>query len=158
MSGLSQDSVSRNSSENSPQSVIYQARFENLDRVRQFVGQAAQECGLNANAIYQVQLAVDEAFTNIVEHAYGGECDEDIQCTCQISDEGLNVMLHDCGQAFDPTVVPDPDLKASLQERRVGGLGVYFIRQLMDEVEFKFTTSPDTGRACNMLKMFKRKE
>ncbi|MBN1147288.1 MAG: ATP-binding protein [Anaerolineales bacterium] len=134
------------------------ARFENLDCVREFVGQAAQECGLDATAIYQVQLAVDEAFTNIVEHAYGGECDENIQCTCQASDEGLSVTLRDCGRAFDPSNVPDPDLEAALQERQVGGLGVYFIRQLMDEVEFKFDASPDTGRACNTLRMFKRKE
>ena len=158
MSESSQDSAPRNSSESLPQTVIYLARFENLDRIREFVGQAARSCGLDATAVYQVQLAADEAFTNIVEHAYGGECDEKIQCTCQISDEGLGITLRDCGQVFDPTQVPDPDLKATLQERQIGGLGVYFIRQLMDEVEFKFTVLPDTGQACNLLRMFKRKE
>jgi len=150
LSGLPKDSA--------PQSAIYLARFENLDHVREFVGQAAQACGMDETAVYQVQLAVDEAFTNIVEHAYGGECDEEIQCTCQICNQGLSITLRDCGRSFDPTGVPDPDLDATLQERQVGGLGVYFIRQLMDEVEFKFITLPETGETCNLLRMFKRKE
>ena len=62
----------------------FTAQFANLDNVREFVGDAAQKCGLNASAIYAAQLAVDEAFSNIIEHAYGGECMEMIECTCQI--------------------------------------------------------------------------
>jgi anti-sigma regulatory factor (Ser/Thr protein kinase) len=54
--------------------------------------------------------------------------------------------------------VPDPDLEADLQQRQVGGLGLYFIRQLMDEVQFKFITLPETGKPCNVITMFKRKE
>lgn len=138
--------------------MVYPAQFENLDHVREFVGDAAQKCGLDASAVYSVQLAVDEAFSNIIEHAYGGECLDNIECKCQIAGSGLTVTLRDCGSPFDPSVVPEPDLDAELEDRDIGGLGLYFIRQLMDEVEFSLVPDPETGRRCNILRMRKRKE
>jgi serine/threonine-protein kinase RsbW len=146
------------SSSGTQEMMVYPAQFANLDHVREFVGAAAQKCGLDAPAIYAVQLAVDEAFSNIIEHAYGGECLDQIECKCQIADSGLTVTLRDCGHPFDPAAVPDPDLVAELKDRDIGGLGLYFIRQLMDEVEFSFISEPETGRRCNVLRMQKRKE
>jgi serine/threonine-protein kinase RsbW len=138
--------------------MVYPAQFENLDQVREFVGAAAQKCGLDASAVYAVKLAADEAFSNIIEHAYGGECQDQIECKCQIADSGLTVTLRDCGFPFDPAAVPDPNLTAELEDRDIGGLGLYFIRQLMDEVEFSFVPEPKTGRRCNVLRMRKHKE
>jgi len=146
------------SSVRSKRSVILTAQFENLDRVRDFVAESAEECGLEPAAVYAVQLAVDEAFTNIIEHAYGGESNEKIECTCQIVGEDLEVTLMDCGRPFDPSLVPGPNLDAELQEREVGGLGLYFIFQLMDEVHFSFTRKLELNKNCNLLRMIKRKE
>lgn len=142
----------------SSQTVIYSARFENLDRVRDFVGGLADKSGFEPAAVYAVQLAVDEAFSNIIEHAYGGESDDQIECSVRASRKELVVSLRDCGKPFEPDKVPDPDLTAELEEREVGGLGLYFIRQLMDEVEFSFIAHPETGENCNLLRMVKRKE
>jgi len=139
-------------------SIVLSAQFENLEWVREFVGQAASDCGLKPSEIYAVQLAVDEAFSNIIEHAYGGECLENVQCSCEISDDALEIRLRDCGQSFKPGKVPSPDLTADLHNRKIGGLGLYFMRQLMDDVDFIFTTDPETGRPCNILKMVKRRE
>ena len=138
--------------------LTFPARFESLDHVRNFVGRAAEECGLNTGAIYAVQLAVDEACSNIIEHAFGGECSEDIQCVCEMGSTSLTVTLRDCGKPFDPSQVPDPDLDAKLEDRSEGGLGLYFMRQLMDDVSFTFI--PDVGgeEGCNILKMVKVKE
>ena len=141
-----------------PHELILLAQFENLERVREFVARHAQAYELSEQAIYSVQLAVDEAFTNIVEHAYGGESREKIECTCRITDDGLEITLRDCGQTFEPNGVPEPDLDAALEDREIGGLGLFFIRQLMDEVEFKFITEKDPKRKCNLLRMVKRKE
>jgi len=138
------------------QSEIFTAQFENLDHVREFVGQAAQSSGLNDAAVYAVQLAVDEAFSNIIEHAYNGECEEKIECTCQIMASGLVITLRDCGKPFDPTAIPDPDLDVELENRDIGGLGLYFIRNLMDEVSFSFALEADSGKQCNVLRMIKR--
>lgn len=140
------------------QTRVYAAQFDNLEPVRQFVGEAARQSGLDDSAIYAAQLAVDEAFTNIIEHAYGGESLEKIECSCEIFEAGLVITLCDCGKPFDPVAVPDPDLEADLEDRDIGGLGLYFIRQLMDEVEFNFTRQAETGKLCNVLRMVKRKE
>jgi serine/threonine-protein kinase RsbW len=136
-----------------PKTATFPARFASLAAVGEFVTHAAEAAGLNARAIYAVQLAVDEACTNIIEHAYGGEGRGDIECTCIVNKNGLTVILRDYGRPFDPTSVPEPDLCASLEDRKVRGLGLYFIRQLMDQVRFEFT--PDSG---NVLTMVKRKE
>jgi serine/threonine-protein kinase RsbW len=95
-------------------------------------------------------MAVDEACTNIIEHAYGGEGRGDIECTCQIDSDGLTVRLCDHGRPFDPSSVPEPDINAGLEERREGGLGLFLIRKLMDEVHFEFT--PESGNVLTMVK------
>jgi serine/threonine-protein kinase RsbW len=145
-------------SEPSVRSVTYPAQFENLELVRSFVAEAAEDCGLEPAAVYAVQLAVDEAFTNIIEHAYGGESDQKIQCECRVNPDGLSISLKDCGKPFDPEDVPPPDLEADLEDREVGGLGLFFINQLMDDVQFSFGTEPESGKTCNILTMVKRKE
>ncbi|MBN2549070.1 MAG: ATP-binding protein [Anaerolineales bacterium] len=152
-------------SESSVESIVQQtplkltlpALFENLDVVRQFVAGQAETCGLDPEAVYSVQLAVDEAFSNIIEHAYGGECQEKIECTTQITEQGLVIIIKDCGKPFKPEDIPDPDLDSPLEERQVGGLGLYFIRQLMDEVVFTFA-QPGNQHSCNIVRMVKRKE
>ena len=138
--------------------VVLAARFESLDRVRDFVGEQAEQSGLEPAAVYAVQLAVDEAFSNIIEHAYGGESDEKVECTTQVTRNELIITLLDCGNPFNPESVPDPDLEAALEEREIGGLGLYFIRQLMDDVEFTFVHDSEKNKACNLLRMVKRKE
>ena len=128
-------------------------RFENLAEIAKFVVQAAEAAGFDERTVYSVQLAVDEACSNIIEHAYGGEDRGDIECTCRIDNEGLTVTLRDQGDSFDLASVPEPDIHANLEERDARGLGVYFIRQLMDEIRFAHT--PDSG---NVLTLVKRKE
>lgn len=140
------------------QTFVFPAMFDSLGEVRAIAAREAETCGLNAEAIYQVQLAVDEAFTNIIEHAYGGESMEHIEYTTQITNRGLEITLKDCGVPFNPNGVPDPDLESSLEERKVGGLGLFFIRRLMDEVEFTFTPASDHQPRCNLLRMVKLKE
>lgn len=135
------------------QTLTFPGRFDSLAAISEFVARAAEAAGLDARAVYQVELAVDEACSNIVEHAYGGEGHGDIEVTCRINSDGLTVMLRDYGRPFDPTGVAPPDLHASLEDRDLGGLGLYFMRQLMDEVHFEFTS--DSG---NLLTMVKRKQ
>jgi anti-sigma regulatory factor (Ser/Thr protein kinase) len=131
----------------------FPGRYESLAKIAKFVTQAAVQAGLNETAIFAVQMSVDEACSNIIEHAYGGENIGDIDCTCKIDSQGLTVILHDWGAPFDPEKVPEPDLTSPLEKRKEGGLGLFFIRKLMDEVHFEF--SAEKG---NTLTMVKRKE
>ncbi|HWQ84989.1 MAG TPA: ATP-binding protein [Anaerolineales bacterium] len=136
----------------------YTAQFENLDDMRVFVGNAARDSGLESAEIYAVQLAVDEASSNIIEHAYGGESEELIECTCTIKPGSLKVTLKDCGHHFDPSEVREPDLTSDIEERQPGGLGLYFMRQLMDEVSFTIVPGKGEQKDCNILTMIKHKE
>ena len=138
---------------NVSQTRTFSGRFESLAAISEFVTTAAEVAGLDARATYAVQLAVDEACSNIIEHAYQGEGQGSIQCTCRIGEEGLTIMLRDYGRPFDPETIPAPNVNACLDERTGGGLGLYFMRQLMDEVHFEMT--PNLG---NVLTMVKRKE
>lgn len=128
----------------------FPGRFDSLADIGEFVSQAANEAGFDERNVYHVELAVDEACTNIIEHAYGGEGRGDIECVCRIDDDGLTVVLRDRGRPFDPQCVPEPDLNASIEECKIGGLGLYFTRQLMDEVRFEFP--PDAGNRLTMVK------
>lgn len=128
----------------------FPGRFENLAEISRFVVQAAEEAGLDESAVYAVQLAVDEAATNIIEHAYQGEGRGEIQCSIEIGEGGLKVTLQDWGVPFNPTEIPDPTLGVPLEEVQPSGLGLFFIRKLMDEVRFEF--SAEKGNSVTMIK------
>lgn len=138
--------------------IILPARFSSLEYVRNFVVQAAEECGMPSKSVFAVELAIDEAFTNIIEHAYGGESKERIECNCRVLEDRLTVELKDCGVPFQPNGIPEPKLEASLEERKVGGLGMHFMRELMDEVHYTFTDGPGDRKNCNILTLVKYKE
>jgi serine/threonine-protein kinase RsbW len=130
----------------------YPARFEYLDEIREFVAGVAREGGFNDKEIYSLQLAADEAASNIIEHAYEGTADGVIQITCDMRGIEIVITMHDDGKPFDPSKVKQPNLKANLSERQIGGLGLYLMRKLMDKVEYQST--PGAG---NLLTMRKRK-
>jgi serine/threonine-protein kinase RsbW len=132
------------------QTLVFPGQFKSLAAISEFVGRAAEAAGLDQRAVYAVQMAVDEACTNIIEHAYGGQGRGDIEITWRVSPDKLTVILHDYGRPFDPTGVPPPDLEASLEDRNGRGLGLHFMRRLMDEVKFEF--APDSGNVLTMVK------
>ena len=127
-------------------------KLESLAKISIFVTSAARAAGFDENTVYCIQLAADEAASNIVEHAYGEEINGDILCTCQDEPSQFVIILQDSGIPFDPNVVPDYGLDIPLENRRPGGAGLYIMRKLMDSVKFEF--SPEAG---NKLVMVKRK-
>ena len=133
------------------QTATFPGRYENLQKIGEWVEKAAIEAGLDDSAVYAVQLAVDEAATNIIEHAYGAEGVGDIHCTAEITDHGLTVTLRDNGRPFQPEEVPAPNLNRPIEEIEPHGLGLFLMRKMMDEVDFEFTAQG------NVLKMTKRR-
>ena len=130
----------------------FPARFEFLDEIRNFVAEVAHEGGFTEKAIYSLQLAADEAASNIIEHAYQGVANASLQITCDMQDDELIITMRDSGKPFDPSSVKQPNLKADLSKRQIGGLGVYLMRKLMDEVRYE--SNAKTG---NLLTMTKRR-
>ena len=133
------------------QTLTFSATFDILDEIRTFVGNQAREAGLNAKDIYSVQLATDEAASNIIEHAYDGQPNGMFEVSCEFREDRLTITLLDHGKAFDPSQVEEPNLKADLSDRKIGGLGIYLMRKLMDEVRY------DSTQAGNRLTLIKRK-
>jgi len=131
--------------------VSFPGRFSSLDRIRKFYTTAARQAGLEEKAVNEVELAVDEATSNIIQHAYGGENKGDIECSYSIDSSGLLVIIRDFGKSFDPKVVRRPDLESDVCCREEGGLGLHFMRTLMDSVEFSFNV-----HGGNLLTMTKR--
>jgi len=132
--------------------MTFPAQFEFLDEIREFVAQIAREGGFTDRDIYSLQLAADEAASNIIEHAYEGISDADFDVTCEMYGDALTITMRDTGRPFNPSNVRQPNLKADLSERQIGGLGLYLMRKLMDEVHY--ISTPTTG---NLLTMTKRR-
>jgi len=133
--------------------VQFAAKFEFLDEIREFVGDIARAGGFNDKEVYNIQLATDEAASNIIEHAYEGVSDGLLEISCEVKGAAIRIILVDHGESFDPADVPAPDLKADLSERKIGGLGIFLMRKLMDEVHY--TAEPKKNR--NTLIMIKRR-
>lgn len=135
------------------QSLAVSSDVANLETIADFVTKAAQKAKLGEQDIFAIQLAVDEACTNIIEHAYAG-APGDISLTCEIKPGECIITIHDNGRPFDPKTVPPPDIDGNLEKRRVGGLGLYFMRKLMDKVSFSF--EPGKGNQVVMIKRASR--
>jgi serine/threonine-protein kinase RsbW len=119
------------------ESITVPATLESLARISDFITDATARVGLDEHAAWQVQLAVDEAATNIIQHGYGTAPGE-IELQWRVEGDQLMVMLRDSGRRFNPDDVPAPDITSPLEERQAGGLGLYLMGQLMDTVEFTF--------------------
>jgi serine phosphatase RsbU (regulator of sigma subunit)/putative methionine-R-sulfoxide reductase with GAF domain/anti-sigma regulatory factor (Ser/Thr protein kinase) len=129
---------------------IFAANLDQLDAIREFAARAAKDAGMDDSAIYAVELSMDEACTNIIEHAYEGKDGGEIECTCDLDKKNLTIIIHDHGKSFDPVSIALPDLDADLDSRPVGGLGIFLMKKLMDEVRFE-----PLGQAGNVLTMIK---
>lgn len=129
------------------------SRTENLSIIRDFIGSAASELKLPGEMIENIILAVDEACTNIIKHAYKYSPDGDITVTIKPSSSKFIVSIIDNGISFEPESIPEPDLQKYYRQRRVGGLGVYLMKTLMDEV--KYVSKPGKYNEVLLSKNFK---
>jgi len=136
-----------------PRHLVVPGRFDRLTEISAFITQAAHAAGLDDDEVFHVEMAVDEACSNIIEHAYAAQMgDIDLACRCPGTGQ-FEVVIRDFGQPFDPEDVPPPALGADLDDLNEGGLGLYFMRKLMDEVRFEFV--PGQGNVLTMLKRSK---
>lgn len=114
------------------------ATLDALAHISAFITDATTRAGLDEHAAWQVQLAVDEAATNIIQHGYDAGAPGEIELTWRTDNGQLIVTLRDRGRRFSPEHVPAPDITSPLEERQAGGLGIYLMGRLMDSVEFEF--------------------
>jgi len=110
-----------------------------LSKVRKFIKEVVALSPMEATEHMRVVLAVDEALSNVIEHAY--KCsspDNTIELKFVGTDKYLSAVITDQGNSFNPSSIPDVNMEDHVRNRRKGGLGIFMIRQIMDEIEYKF--------------------
>lgn len=127
------------------------ASASELPRFTEFAHRAAAEAGFDPKNTHRIELAVDEACSNIINHAYQGVPGEIVMETRVERGRRLTVILTDNGHPFDPESVPMPVAGGPLDEMQVGGLGLYLMRATMDTVRFEFGI-PGIGNRLTMTK------
>ena len=125
-------------------------RYDQIRSIVEFVKTGGRAAGLDEDAVFHLELCCDEASTNIIEHAYGAEDVGTITVQYKTTSSAFTVTFLDHGRRFDPKVVsepaslhnehdePEPALNGFLDNLKVGGLGIHFMRKLMDEVHYSF--------------------
>lgn len=114
-----------------------QARMEGLHELLEFVDAGARSSGFSEQARGRIRLASEEALVNVILHAYHG-AEGPVEVGWEMTGEpALEIVIRDQGAAFDPLKAEEPDTKAGLEERKVGGLGIFFIREVTNRVQYR---------------------
>jgi anti-sigma regulatory factor (Ser/Thr protein kinase) len=108
-----------------------------LALVGEFVLFMARRAGFAETDAARLRLAVDEACANAIEHGGLSRAGQPLEVVCEASVDALTVRVADCGSAFTIAEAADPEVDAPLEKRRIGGLGLYLMRRVMDHVEFR---------------------
>ncbi len=118
----------------------FPARYDHLRAISAFVMDAIKDSPFESHQRYAIDLAVDEACSNVIDHAYAGYDQGEIRILLDLNDTGLRITIQDYGSPFDPDCVAEPDLTSPLETRCERGLGIYLIREIMDEASWDFST------------------
>ena len=116
--------------------LIVKSSTENLALIRDFTKSAANDSGFSEDAIGKIILAVDEACSNVIKHAYKYSPEGEILVTVSSDKSKFTISITDEGTQFDPKTVADPDLQEYHDQKRIGGLGMFLMKKLMDDVEY----------------------
>lgn len=116
------------------------AKLENLDQVLSFLEENLDEMGCSMKASMKIQVAVEELFVNIANYAYPDREDGQAFISLEKVDdpESVRITLIDSGIPYDPLAKPDPNVTLSAEERQIGGLGIYMVKQSMDAVHYEY--------------------
>jgi serine/threonine-protein kinase RsbW len=131
-----------------------ESRTDRLISVREFVSTSARKFGFSDEEVSKIALAVDEACTNIIKHAYKFDPTKDITITISAQGRTFEVTIRDTGRQFNPSEIMAPDMKEYLTHYRRGGLGIYLMKSLMDKVEYDI--EPGSKNEVRLIKYLPR--
>lgn len=117
--------------------VVIATRLDELARVAAALDELAARCGLPVDAVADMQIALDEVVANAVTHGAPAQGDGEVRVVIAVQPGALEAEVSDDGVAFDPLTAAPPDRDSPLEQRRVGGLGIHFVRSLMSDVSYR---------------------
>ncbi len=114
------------------------AKLENLETLIDFVLSAAEPLGFDQKLKYKLRLAAEEMIVNVISYAYPGTSGEVTVATDIITEkDGISVEISDSGIPFNPLEKEDPDLTVPVKDRKIGGLGIFLLKEIMSEVSYR---------------------
>ena len=115
------------------------ASVDNIEAVTAFVDRELEALHCPMKAQMQIDVAIDELFSNIARYAYPNE-DGEATVRVEVEDDPLAVIISfiDCGKPFDPLSRDDPDVTLGVDERAIGGLGIFVVKKTMDAVDYEY--------------------
>ncbi len=111
--------------------------IETIPQLNEFIDSVAEEVGLEMSLTMSLNLALEEAVVNVMEYAYPEGQKGNVEIEVTADQEWMTFVIMDTGIAFDPTMKEDADTTLSAEERPIGGLGIFLVRQLMDVIDYK---------------------
>ena len=125
-----------------------------LDVIRDFISKLATEAGFDEENVHKIALALDEACTNVIRHAYDRGEEGFVEVEANVNRKGLSLTVSDSGRGFNPDRIETPDIEKLMAQHKFGGFGLYLIKTLMDEVEFSI--APGVRNEVRMTKHLKK--
>ena len=119
-----------------------QNSLSELDRLSEKLCTVGNQWDIPGKAILQINLVLDELFTNVVSYGLENDPDQDIDFSLSHQGDEIKIVVSDGGREFDPTQAPDPNLDLPLDDQPIGGLGIFLMRQYADTIEYR----RDSGR------------
>lgn len=116
-----------------------QATVESIEAVTDFVNEQLEAADCPMKALMKIDIAIDEIFSNIAYYAYNGEEGEaTVRVEFAENPQGVAITFIDKGVPYDPLAKDDPDMTLSIDDREIGGLGIYMVKKSMDEVSYEY--------------------
>ena len=117
--------------------LILQNEVAEISKLAIFIDELGEEFGLSPDLVFNLNLVLEEAVSNVILYAYPKEEHQTISLIAKKKENQLIFVLTDSGKEFDPTQAPDADITLSAEDRPIGGLGIFLIRQIMNTVEYQ---------------------
>ena len=129
---------------------LQSARMDNLTAVRDMLEDICQQQQVPESTCFNLVLCADEVCTNVIMHGYADQSPGPMIITAQADTDTITITVSDEGRPFVPEEVPTPDLNADWQTRKIGGLGLFLVKTLMDEIRYE--TSHVKGNRFTLIK------
>lgn len=108
-----------------------------IPRVAEAVEQFLEAAGTDGLVVFKINLCLDELLTNVIKYGFADDAEHVIDLRLAVADGVLDIELEDDASAFNPLDRPPPDLESGVEVREVGGLGIHFVREIMDRVAYR---------------------
>lgn len=129
---------------------------ENLSMIRDFVKSIGTQSGMEEMEVAKLELAVDEACSNVMEHAYNADSTQEVSIRATVDESSVQIEVIDTGKGFDPEAVEQSKLEDLISARRTGGLGMRLMKSFMDEVHYQML--PGIKNELRMVKRLTKKD